>query len=84
MTPREFAVVADAYKNRMEYESEQKRQEIYASALLISRFVWAKRAPSYDKVFGGGAKAEMTDEQMLKTAESLNAMFGGLDERGGK
>lgn len=84
MTPREFAAAAEAYKSRMEYELEQKRQETYASALLISRFMWAKRVPPYEKVFGNGTKKDMTDEQMLEAAEALNAMFGGSDSRGGE
>lgn len=81
MTPREFAVFAEGYSQNREDEQERRMQEIYTSALLISRFVWCKgQPPSYEKVFGC-RKAAMSDEEMLKTAEALNAMFGGSDRR---
>ena len=51
MTPREFAAAVEAYKNKLEQEQEQRRQEIYVSALLVSRFVWAKKVPPYERVF---------------------------------
>lgn len=83
MTPREFAAMAHAYKDKLEYEQEQRRQEIYVSALLMSRFVWTKKVPPYNRVFQMSKPKSMTDEQMLKMAESLNALFGGADKREG-
>lgn len=56
---------------------------MYTSALLIARFVWSKRIPPYEKVFREKASKDMTDSQMMAMAESLNAMFGGADEREG-
>lgn len=75
--------MVDAHNDKIKLEQEQRRQEIYVSALLISQFVWAKgKRPSYEKVFGGKPKQkEMTDEEMLRKVEALNAMFGGFDER---
>lgn len=75
--------MVDAHDDKIKLEQEQRRQEIYVSALLISQFVWAKgKRPSYEKVFGVKPKQkEMTDEEMLRKVEALNAMFGGIDER---
>lgn len=83
MTPREFGVYARVYNEKMEFEQEQRQREIYASALLISSFVWAKgKKPDYKKVFKQRkGKEEMSDAEMLKMAESLNAKFGGTDLR---
>ena len=82
MTPCEFSVFVDAYNKNMESEQEQRMQEIYTSALLISRFVWCKgKPPSYEKVFGNHRKTTMTDEEMLRKVEFLNAVFGGNDTR---
>lgn len=84
MTPHEFSIYADAYSKRIENEAEQKRQELYVSAMLISNFVWAKKRPTYEKVFGAPKKKkEMSDEAMLQMAQALNAMFGGTDTRKG-
>lgn len=75
--------LVEAHNEKVMFEQEQKRQEIYVSALLISQFVWAKgKRPSYEKVFGRRLERKtMTDEEMLKQVEALNAMFGGIDER---
>lgn len=81
MTPCELEIAVESYRRKEKIKQEQRRQEIYASALLISRFVWSKNVPPYEKVFGTGKQKEMTDEQMLRTAEALNAMFGGADSR---
>ncbi len=82
MTPREFAVYTKAYSERLEFEQEIKRREIYLSALLTSSFVWAKgRRPSYEAIFGKQEQEEMSDEQMLIMVEALNAQFGGSDSR---
>ena len=81
MTPREFSSVVDAYNRKTEDEQEQRLHEMYISALLISRFVWAQKPPTYEQLFGKLRQKEMTDEQMLRKVEALNAMFGGSDTR---
>ena len=81
MTPREFNSFVDAYNKKTEDDQEQRLHEMYISALLVSRFVWAKKPPTYEQLFGRIRQAEMTDDQMLRQAEALNAMFGGTDTR---
>ena len=83
MTPREFYVFANVYGKKVESEQEQRLHEIYISALLTSRFVWQKNPQSYEQLFGRLNRKPMTDEQMLRKAEALNAMFGGNDTRKG-
>lgn len=82
MTPREFWVYAQIHNQSMEFEQERRQREIYASALLISNFVWAKGSkPAYEKVFVKNQEEEMTDDQMMKEVEKLNAKLGGVDLR---
>lgn len=82
MTPRQLLLHAEAYNQRLEYEQECKRQEIYTTALLISNFVWAKKKkPTYEQIFQK-KKEQMTDEQMFRQVLALNAKFGGIDKRG--
>lgn len=83
MTPRELAVYINVYAEKTEYETERRQHDLYVCALLISRFVWRKHVPSYEKVFGKRKRGVMTDDQMLKMAEALNLMFGGSDNRKG-
>lgn len=81
MTPRELAAYAQAYRQNAEQAQRDKQQELYVSALLISRFVWSKKVPPFERVFRGGPRRDMSDEQMLRMAEALNQMFGGTDAR---
>lgn len=81
MTPRELAVYAQAYRQNAEQAQREKQQELYLCALLISRFVWSKKVPPFERVFGGDQHRDMSDEQMLLMAEALNQMFGGTDTR---
>lgn len=83
MTPRELAVYAQVYRQNAEQAQREKQQELYLCALLISRFVWSKKVPPFERIFGGGARRDMSDEQMLRMAEALNQMFGGTDTRKG-
>lgn len=83
MTPRELAVYAQAYRQNAEQAQREKQQELYLCALLISRFVWSKKVPPFERVFGDGPSRDMSDEQMLRMAEALNRMFGGTDTRKG-
>lgn len=77
MTPREFFIYAEAYREKERERVEFQKQTIYSLSSLIARFVWAKRIPSYEKTFGAEAKKDMTDEELLAQAKSLNALFGG-------
>ncbi len=79
MTPHELSLYAKAYSERQEREQEQRVHEVYLTALLIARFVWAKKIPRYDELFGDGHETggSMTAEEMLRMARSLNMSFGG-------
>lgn len=81
MTPRELMVYVNEYREKTECEVERRQHEMYVCALLVSRFIWAKRVPQYEKVFRKSRHTVMSDEQMLKMAEVLNLMFGGTDIR---
>lgn len=81
MTPRELMVYINGHTEKAEYDAERRQHELYVCALLVSRFVWAKRVPPYEKIFKKRRHASMTDEQMLKMAEALNSLFGGVDRR---
>ena len=72
---------AQAYRQNAEQTQREKQQELYLCALLISRFVWSKKVPPFERVFGGDHHRDMSDEQMLRMAEVLNQMFGGTDTR---
>lgn len=77
MTPRELCLYAEAYAQKAEMEQERRQHEIYVSALLTSRWVFAKRIPKYDEVFKVQRDSGMSDEAMLHMARALNAQFGG-------
>lgn len=81
MTPRELMVYVNEYTEKTEYEVERRQHEMYVCALLISRFVWVKRVPPYEKIFRKSRHTVMSDGQMLEMAEVLNLMFGGTDIR---
>jgi hypothetical protein len=84
MTPRQLGIYVRQHEERIEVEREQKQHEIYATAMLVARFTWAKgKLPSYEKVFNQEKKRKvMTNEDMLRVVERLNRQFGGTDERG--
>lgn len=51
---------------------------MYTSALLFSRFVFAKRIPKIDEIFPPSQRSgEMSDDQMFEMARMLNARYGG-------
>lgn len=78
MTPRELYLYAEAYTQKLDAEQERKQHEIYVSALLISRFVFAKHIPKYEEIFKKQQREDsMSDEAMLATVRALNAQFGG-------
>lgn len=85
MTPAQLAIYADSFVVVREAAQEEKRQELYLSALLISGFVGdilsGRKRPSYEKVFQT-KKKEMSDEEMYKQIVVLNAQLGGEVKKG--
>lgn len=78
MTPREFCLYAEAYTQKLDAEQERKQHEIYVSALLTSRWVFAKHIPKYEEIFKKRQRDDsMSDEAMLATVRALNAQLGG-------
>lgn len=78
MTPREFCVYAEAYTQKLGVEQKRKQHEIYVSALLTSRWVFAKHIPKYEEVFEKSqSDTGMDAKAMLATVRALNAQFGG-------
>ena len=81
MTPAELKIYADDYVQRLEDETYEDHARIYALAALIRAMVWAKHAPSFERVFPDrpGAKEEMTDEEMYAQVRALNMALGGQE-----
>ncbi len=79
MTPAELNLYAQAERRRREDEQRLTEANIYSLAALIRSMVWAKRPPSFERVFPEreDAKKPMTDEQMYAQVVALNRMFGG-------
>ncbi len=73
ITPLELNTYARGYGKGKEQE---QRQNIY-QAYLISRFVWQKKI-NIEKILQiKKEKKIVTDEQMFKQVQALNAVFGG-------
>lgn len=68
-------------ENYVEKEKEKedlKLFEIYLTSLWTSRWVWAKKVPTFKEIMDKlKPKKAMTDEQMLARVKALNATFGG-------
>lgn len=81
MTPVELNACARAYGRRQEAQRREKQSDIYNLAALIREMVWAKTAPSFERVFSDTAKTadKMTDEAMYAAVRALNAAFGGKE-----
>lgn len=81
MTPVELNACARAYGRRQEAQRREKQSDIYNLAALIREMVWAKTAPSFERVFPDTAKTadKMTDEAMYAAVRALNAAFGGTE-----
>lgn len=78
MTPAELYLYAIAERERKQAEQANLQINLYNLARLIRVMVWANQPPDYDSVFPSDHHdEEMTDEQMLKLVQSLNARFGG-------
>lgn len=81
MTPVELNACARAYGRRQEAQRREKQSDIYNLAALIREMVWAKSAPSFERVFpeNAGTAKEMSDDAMYATVRALNAAFGGTE-----
>ena len=81
MTPVELNACARAYGRRQEAQRREKQSDIYNLAALIREMVWAKTAPSFERVFpeNAGTAKEMSDDAMYATVRALNAAFGGTE-----
>lgn len=81
MTPGELNACARAYGRRQEAQRREKQSDIYNLAALIREMVWAKTAPSFERVFpeNAGTAKEMSDDAMYAVVRALNAAFGGTE-----
>ncbi len=81
MTPVELNACARAYGRRQEAQRREKQSDIYNLAALIREMVWAKSAPSFERVFpeNAGTAKEMSDDAMYAVVRALNAAFGGTE-----
>ena len=86
LTPYELIIAQRGfYKNKEreaeEYSAKLENQRVLMTiqAYQISRWVWAKKLDIKEilKDMQSPGKKQMTDEQMLAQARSLNALFGG-------
>lgn len=87
MTPRELSVRRKSHQETKKIEAEEyhaklknEKAILVHQALLISRWVWAKKITQKDIDGALGEKKtqkEMTAEQMLAQVKMLNTLFGG-------
>lgn len=87
MSPRQLEIRKKAYQETKKIEAEEyltklknEKALLVQQALLISRWVWAKKITQkdIDKALGEKkTQKNMTNEQMLAQVKMLNAMFGG-------
>lgn len=78
MTPYELALHIEAYFERKELEHQTSITLVW----LGEYYHRIKKLPPLKKVIDevmGKEKKQMTDEQMLEKAKSLNALFGGIE-----
>ncbi len=77
MTPAELNIAIEVYVERRKIDMKERMYQAY----LISRWVWQKKV-DIKKILADvdNGKHEMTDEQMLATAKTLNALFGGVEK----
>lgn len=81
MTPYELNFYVKSYYKRTEQDISNKRAMLVEQAILISRWVWAKKIKQedIDKILNTTKKPteNMDDDKLLAQAKMLNAMFGG-------
>lgn len=87
MTPRELSIRRKAHLEVKKIEADEylaklknEKALLVQQALLISRWVWAKKITQKDIDEALGVKKtqkEMTAEQMLAQVKMLNTLFGG-------
>jgi hypothetical protein len=79
MTPRQFHIYVEEVSKSRQAQYENERQSIYLTAALTAQFVWSKKLPKYEKVFGI-CKQPMTDEQMYEAVKQLQKKFEECEE----
>jgi hypothetical protein len=79
MTPRELRIWAGAYLNRIKTREREDKVRIYNLASLTRAAIWAKHMPRFEEVFPEKT-GPMDDDQMFKTAQALNKLFGGTED----
>lgn len=77
MTPNELNFYVKSYYKRTEQDISNQRAMLVEQAVLISRWVWAKKIKQedIDKILK--PTENMDDDKLLAQAKMLNAMFGG-------
>ena len=80
MTPKELHIWADAWLEKRQSEKRAEKVRIYNLAGLTRTMIWARHAPSFEAVFPEPTPKVMDDNEMYKTVEALNALFGGKVE----
>lgn len=81
MTPAQLNLYAQAYAQRRREEQRMAQINLYSLAALIRPMVWAKHPPSFDRAFPENRPNQnhMTDAQMYRMVQGLNALFGGTE-----
>ena len=79
MTPRELRIWADAFLERQKQKQHERKTAIYNLAGITRAMIWSKHPPRYEDVFPEKA-GPMDDDQMFKTAQALNRLFGGTED----
>ena len=87
LTPYELLIASRGFSMRKKHEADEylaklknEKALLVQQALLISRWVWAKKITQKDIDEALGEKKtqkEMTAEQMLAQTKMLNTLFGG-------
>lgn len=85
MTPYELFLTIDIYSKKEKEKQSSKLREIYIAAVWTSRWVFAKKIPSFESILKESEpRKDMTDEEMLLKVQQLNAVFGGEVKKVGK
>jgi hypothetical protein len=80
MTPYELTCATEAYVERKEMEAEHEAQQGIINAWMGEYYHRTKTLPSLkDELIKlkRGPNGEMSNDEMLNMAKSLNAQFGG-------
>lgn len=83
MTPRVFYIYANAYRQRLERESEEKVTIAYMNALWSAQWFDKKKPPKLNDLLNKSNKKKvMTPKEMLEKVKQLNAALGGVIKDG--